>query len=485
MLSHNNYRTRITINLENIKYKQYTDNITDIKLLDFINEFIIISNKFAINMCNCTFQKSQTNNLFGVIADLKDLNMFKLKEFSRELNCHIFGVLYEDIIYYFTNDTQFIENKMVYSINGFCQVSPQLTNFCHTLVNSLIDNLENKLNFFGLGGESFYYYLNNKNKFDSCECYTNSIGVHTDNLTNNKIFNDKSTLKLINYTNYKFNILNNTFCLINISRNGLKNLAEELLDTKILEIVYIGCSKKSMDKDIKILNKKYNIIKQYYFNQGDNILIISHLKKREIISIGSNCSVAYQLQQNNYRYNSYPFDWLKIDNLTSIIMCLKDNFKDFIPNKDIVKYTDKFPLITNDNFPINNDIKSSNVVITNKYNMTFCHDFNENLENYDLICEKYKKRIHKFINNLTIGCDLIYHELKPKKLNKKDIDIIIDFIKNYNNRNTLTIIINNPKNIELEILNYKKTNLNIINDTTQFDSWKKNNFKWNKLFYLL
>ena len=33
----------------------------------------------------------------------------------------------------------------------------------------------------------------------------------------------------------------------------------------------------------------------------------------DIVSLGGNCSVAYQLNKLQLRYNSYPFDWCKID----------------------------------------------------------------------------------------------------------------------------------------------------------------------------
>ena len=48
------------------------------------------------------------------------------------------------------------------------------------------------------------------------------------------------------------------------------------------------------------------------------------------ISLGSDCSVSYQLRKCGLQTASMPFDWLKIDNLDSIISILQNNFKDFV-----------------------------------------------------------------------------------------------------------------------------------------------------------
>jgi hypothetical protein len=298
----------------------------------------------------------------------------------------------------------------------------------------------------------------------------------------------------------KLDINKPTFCLVNISRNGLKNLALELVNNPVFEIVYIGCCQKSVDKDLIILNKKFNIINQYKFKEGDNLLIISHLKRHEIISLGSTCSIAYQLQKNNYRINSYPFDWLKINNLNNINTCLEEDFKNFIPAKNNTseltgeltseltgEQVSKFPLIIDD-FPEEKKDTSTQIQTTkiiNKYDMIFYHDFDHNLTNYDNICEKYQRRIIKFKNQLIIGCELVYIELKPQNLKIQDVNNLVKLLNLDNNNNKITIIVHNPKNKVYNIFNYKKDRVRIINDISTFDSWKRDNFDWkhNLFFY--
>ena len=45
----------------------------------------------------------------------------------------------------------------------------------------------------------------------------------------------------------------------------------------------------------------------------------------EYISLGSNCSITYQLGKLGLRNNSYPFDWTKIS-LTQLIKILENDF---------------------------------------------------------------------------------------------------------------------------------------------------------------
>ena len=46
------------------------------------------------------------------------------------------------------------------------------------------------------------------------------------------------------------------------------------------------------------------------------------------ISLGGNCSVAFQLNRLKLRKKSYPFDWAKIS-LNQLLRVLENNFEDF------------------------------------------------------------------------------------------------------------------------------------------------------------
>jgi hypothetical protein len=45
-----------------------------------------------------------------------------------------------------------------------------------------------------------------------------------------------------------------------------------------------------------------------------------------ILSVGPNCIRATDLQNNNYRFHSYPFDWM-FTSLDMIEHCIEDEFK--------------------------------------------------------------------------------------------------------------------------------------------------------------
>ena len=48
----------------------------------------------------------------------------------------------------------------------------------------------------------------------------------------------------------------------------------------------------------------------------------------QIISLGSNCSVTYQLNKYNLRQQSFPFDWSKIT-IKQLNKVLESKFKDY------------------------------------------------------------------------------------------------------------------------------------------------------------
>ena len=49
---------------------------------------------------------------------------------------------------------------------------------------------------------------------------------------------------------------------------------------------------------------------------------------KNIISLGGNCSVAYQLRKFNINNISYPFDWCKLT-IKNLIKVLENNFENY------------------------------------------------------------------------------------------------------------------------------------------------------------
>jgi len=51
-----------------------------------------------------------------------------------------------------------------------------------------------------------------------------------------------------------------------------------------------------------------------------------------ICSIGSLCHSSYFIKSNNFKRESYPFDWI-FSNIGTIKHCIEDNFKIFLDKK--------------------------------------------------------------------------------------------------------------------------------------------------------
>ena len=194
------------------------------------------------------------------------------------------------------------------------------------------------------------------------------------------------------------------------------------------------------------------------------------------ISLGSTCSVAYQLDKHNLRVNAYPFDWLKCTSLKMITKCIQENFKDFL---DVIKIreSDKHPILTTDTF--NDSSNDISMVMRNTYDMEFYHDFSAN-SNLDDIKEKYDRRIKRFIDIINSGNEIIFvrDELKINSIKQEDIDEFIQIIKSINPNCNFKIvyIVYNPKNKKINF-----NNIYIINDTKNFEHWQRPNVEWIKL----
>ncbi len=185
----------------------------------------------------------------------------------------------------------------------------------------------------------------------------------------------------------------------------------------------------------------------------------------QIISLGSNCSITYQLNKYNKRFNSYPFDWSK-NSITQLNSVLENDFRDF---EDIcVK-----------KFSENHD---SSYILTNKYNIMFAHEvFNK--YNIDEFKQVLIKRINNFKNNKTSNNPIkfIRIELQPISLNYiKELNKLCLLLNKYFENYTLILLVNINSNINFE----SKANIIIkkVVDPNNFLDWKMDYIDWNNLF---
>lgn len=266
--SNTNYRIKICVNF--LGKKTYTDLITDNFLLDKIN--LLLKYLDNENILYGYFQKSNYSYDYSIILSYKESNskpnFEKLYEQILDDNLKVFGYhLGTDNknIIYLSKDTylnyKYYDFIWKTSVNSFVQVNPDAGTFIHDKVKELFND---KYHFFGIGGEmGIYAKALNKNDFT---CLTNSQDIYDDCILN---YGNDGFYK-VDYDNLDFNkykIPTNTTLVINISRNGLKDLAQKIIRLPFKQIIYIGCCDKTVKRDMQILSQVYTIVKIIKINQ--------------------------------------------------------------------------------------------------------------------------------------------------------------------------------------------------------------------------
>jgi hypothetical protein len=205
------------------------------------------------------------------------------------------------------------------------------------------------------------------------------------------------------------------------------------------------------------------------------------------VSLGSTCSIAWNLSKYNRRTFALPFDWLRCDKFETINRTIKTNFKHLFDKLEIVNTkTTQFLLSTDDDFPSRQGKNS--IVVKNCDNIKFCHDFTldnveDNILKGDEIILKYQRRIDRF-SDLFIGKGVIHfvrEELNAKNLKIDDITTFFAIIDEIIAKNqsmieyTLTVIIYGHN---LSQFKDNGTKLRFIWIDQEFIDWKRENLDW-------
>jgi hypothetical protein len=103
-----------------------------------------------------------------------------------------------------------------------------------------------------------------------------------------------------------------------------------------------------------------------------------------IVSLGSNCAVAYQLKQYHLRTHAYPFDWVKVS-LNSLVKVLANNFERY--EKMSIKKLSENHISWEENKP--------SYIISNDYGITMAHEL-VNEQNLEIFSNILLKRIDRF-----------------------------------------------------------------------------------------
>jgi hypothetical protein len=423
---------------------------------------LIKVNKDTINYSHPLINNKNNDNVF-MILDYKynkNDNIFMILDYKYNTRKNIFEKYIPQI---FNNYIVFISAQSFQQNNYF--LSKQIRKFVSLYLQD---------NILCIGGESYLYTLA-LDKINNITFYTNSQSIYDDCIFNNNIYKKNITpdgrYNLVDYNNYIFNKdIKYDICLINLSKLN-KNIINQIQN--INKIIIISCHHDDFWKKAKFPNHKLVIRKKFICNKMKYFITVNiFIKKREIISLGSNCSVAYQLKQHNYRFNSYPFDWCNIK-INQLINVLKNNFVNY-ENIKINKLSENHPafLNNNSNNPVSNNPKPS-YILTNDYNIKFAHEVISN--NY-LDCEEFKnkliRRINKFKNLIHNRHNPIFIRIELNNFNKDSYYLLLNELDKYFDNYKLILISNNNINHK-NIINYKLYN---------FEDWKYNNLNWKNIF---
>lgn len=283
-LTKKNHRLKITLSLSKTT-TEYSDEITDISLLEKINKFISLNITQSLSdICNTIFQLNFEKTQSGIC--LNTTNIFTNEQI--QLIKTIFDIVIINQTYHseetmFSDTFVFLGIKWYYSIDSFVQCSCQLENEIHKVVQTYLNQtVGTNLQYFGLGGETgFYAKLSLQNKaFTSALCVTNNEIIYQDckkNIhqftkytLNKQIKSDEPyeprdiLLKIVDYDTIQFkdhvSDFSNCVLLINMRKKGFTDqIKREVLllfccGIKFKKIIYVGCSSKTIAKDISFLN---------------------------------------------------------------------------------------------------------------------------------------------------------------------------------------------------------------------------------------
>jgi hypothetical protein len=239
-----------------------------------------------------------------------------------------------------------------------------------------------------------------------------------------------------------------------------------------------------------------------------NTLNLNNTLNTEYISLGCNCSIAYQLDKYNIRHNSHIFDWCN-STINQIINALEDNLAEYISTLSITDFSNKHKYIkllsnNNENNIIYEKIFKNllNVQGTykckNKYGITLSHEL-INKNDLSILKEKLSRRVDRFLNLQKSKYDILnFIRLEKQVINLETylnkIYIILEWIiKNIKNKKIkFTIILNKINNNINEYIENNNKFKKIINENNielnlhfydKFTSdWQMNNVLWHNVF---
>jgi hypothetical protein len=146
------------------------------------------------------------------------------------------------------------------------------------------------------------------------------------------------------------------------------------------------------------------------------------------IPLGLDCTLAYQLNKHRLRHFALPFDWMKINNIETLIEILNDSFFNFL-HKDkwlIIQQSPNFNYIDD---TIVDDVKSLLKLKHITHSVILPHESINDIIILDKVFEKYNRRVDRF-NKIIKSNDPKIIYIGADKINDGDKQKIIKCLDN-------------------------------------------------------
>ena len=189
------------------------------------------------------------------------------------------------------------------------------------------------------------------------------------------------------------------------------------------------------------------------------------------ITLGYDCSPSGALRSLNLRPFALPFDWIQ-SNVYSLDKCFEENFAGFHKNlrynSSKTRLIDAYGFEYPHDYPLGNTTADINTigegVIGETSGKSICANY---MDYYNIVYEKYKRRIHRFLNIMNDEKPIIvlcryhtYHVLKLQEI----------LLKNYKKENIYFVNSSNEPVETDKIINVFTEKNNIWNEIAIWES---------------
>lgn len=260
-----NYRNKVTLKIVNKEIGYYENNshnlvridycylcndtinaiIKDLKLLEIINGEVVI---------RCNYNEE-------ILLDIKSSD--EIKNINELINKYrIVGIVQNDKAIY--GENYFIDkiNNYIFKVsyNSFFQVNPYICGKLFELIEKHTESSHNLIDLYCGVGTLSIVASKNASKVIGVEIVENAI---VDANLNKNLNNRKNIEFICNDTKKIIEKITNSFdtIIFDPPRNGVSSkVIEKVINEKIDKIIYVSCDPITLARDLKLLEKYYNIL---------------------------------------------------------------------------------------------------------------------------------------------------------------------------------------------------------------------------------